>query len=87
MIRACVLLALAACASAGYAGYPYSYTLGTPGVTTYGAPLTTFGHVASVPTYGYYGYGYPGYGFGPYGLSYGYGYGLGGLGYPVIGKK
>ncbi|XP_077535047.1 uncharacterized protein LOC144146951 [Haemaphysalis longicornis] len=86
MIRACLVLALATCAFAGYVG-----TYGVPAYGAYHAPLTaavsTVHHAPAVATVAH-GVGYPayGYGFGHYGLGYGlgglgYGYGLGGLGY------
>ncbi|XP_077535068.1 uncharacterized protein LOC144146960 [Haemaphysalis longicornis] len=86
MLRACVLLALASCAFAGYLGYPYTYGVAAP-YAAYHAPVA-----ASVSTVHHtpgftYGYGYPayGYGLGTYGLNYGYG--LGAFGYPHILKK
>nr|XP_054932032.1 glycine-rich protein-like [Dermacentor andersoni] len=90
MIRVCVLLALATCALAGYAGYPVGYSLAAPAYAAYHAPLASVSTVHHSPAFGYglgYGYGVPayGYGLGSYGLSYGYG--LGGLGYSTFLRK
>ncbi|KAL1426509.1 hypothetical protein MTO96_018249 [Rhipicephalus appendiculatus] len=83
MIRFCLLLALATCAFGVYTGYPYGYSVGSPG--TYGAYNAPLGSLAS---YGY-GVGHDastyGYGLGSYGLSYGHG--LGGLGYSTLHHK
>ncbi|KAK8756950.1 hypothetical protein V5799_000349 [Amblyomma americanum] len=91
-IRACVLLALAACASAGYAGYPFGYSVAAPAYASYHAPLASVSTVHHAPAFGYglgygLGHGFPGYGFGlgSYGLSYGYG--LGGIGYAGLLRK
>ncbi|XP_077508416.1 uncharacterized protein LOC144119743 [Amblyomma americanum] len=92
LIRACVLLALAACAFAGYAGYPFGYSVAAPAYASYHAPLASVSTVHHAPAFGYglgygLGHGFPGYGFGlgSYGLSYGYG--LGGLGYAGLLRK
>ncbi|KAL1426510.1 hypothetical protein MTO96_018250 [Rhipicephalus appendiculatus] len=88
VIRACVLLALATCALAGYAGYPVGYSVAAPAYAAYHAPLASVSAVHHAPGFGYgLGYGLPayGYGLGSYGLSYGYG--LGGLGYSTFLRK
>ncbi|XP_077510727.1 uncharacterized protein LOC144121407 [Amblyomma americanum] len=95
MIRACLVLALATSAFAGYVGYPAAYSYAAPALAVYDAPVaavSTIAHapviatVASAPALSY-GYGYPdlGYGFGSYGL--GYGYGFDSLGYSTLLKK
>ncbi|KAL1487003.1 hypothetical protein MTO96_031126 [Rhipicephalus appendiculatus] len=84
MIHACIVLALASCAIAGYVGYPTAYTYAAPAVTTYQVPVgavsavypaPAIATVADVPVFGFgnsfpaYGYGFDSYGFGLDGLG------------------
>ncbi|KAL1426515.1 hypothetical protein MTO96_018255 [Rhipicephalus appendiculatus] len=58
MIRACVFLALATCAFAGYAGYPFGYSVAAPAYAgAYHAPLASVSAVHHAPAFGY-GLGY-----------------------------